>query len=94
VQLAKITEILANRLVQQPAAPLPATDIADHPVQVQVGHTLPLFPVRQTIEVFRSPHAPIQMHRMCEAGGAAVFDQAVHLRHAGTGGDQHQRAVR
>ncbi len=31
---------------------------------------------------------------MGKAGGAAELDQAVHLRHAGAGGDQHQRAVR
>ncbi len=30
---------------------------------------------------------------MGEAGGAAVLDQAVHLRHAGSRGDQHQRTV-
>ena len=31
---------------------------------------------------------------MGEAAGAGVFDQAVHLRHAGPGGDQHQGAIR
>ena len=30
---------------------------------------------------------------MGEAGGAAVLDQAVHLRHAGSRSDQHQRTV-
>jgi hypothetical protein len=31
---------------------------------------------------------------MLEAGGAAMFDQAVDLAHAGAGGNQHQWAVR
>ena len=94
MQRFEIAEVLSDRFVQHAAAPFPATDVTDHPVQMQIAHALPFIPVRQLVEIFRPPHAPVQMHRMHEARGAAVLDQAVHLRHAGAGSDQHQRAIR
>ena len=84
MQARQVGEILAHRLVQQAATPLPATGVADHPVQEQVRQAFPLRPVRQSVEILRTPNAPVEMYRMGEAGGAAVLDQAVHLRHAGS----------
>ncbi|MNY39039.1 hypothetical protein D3C86_1737030 [compost metagenome] len=45
------------------------------------------------VEVFRAPHAPIQVYRVLEALGPAMLDEAVHLRHAGARGNQYQRAI-
>lgn len=46
------------------------------------------------IEVFWTANAPIQVHGVLEAFGAAVFDQTVDLTHASARGNQHQWTVR
>ena len=53
----------------------------------------PLIPVIDRVEVFWQAHAPVQVYRVLEARSAAMLDQAVHLRHAGAGGHQHQRPI-
>jgi hypothetical protein len=80
--------------MQHAAAPIPTAQVADDFVQEQIGQFQPFVPMLDFVEIFRTTHAPIQMHRVLEAGGAAMFDQAVDLAHAGAGGNQHQRPVR
>ncbi|MNG15561.1 hypothetical protein D3C84_994010 [compost metagenome] len=89
----KIADVLAHGFVEHAAAPFPAAQIADDFVQEQVRQLFPFIPMLDFIEIFRPPHAPIQVHRVLETRRPAMLDQAVHLRHAGSGGDQHQRAI-
>ncbi|MCY1429407.1 hypothetical protein D9M71_453230 [compost metagenome] len=93
-QLPEVREVLANRLMQHAASPLPTALVADHLVQGEIVQALPVFPVRQLIEIIRLAHPPVQVHRVLEASGAAMLDQAVYLTHPGARRDQHQRAVR
>ena len=80
--------------MQQATATRPVRVFTDHPLHAQVGQGLPLLPVRQLIEIRRRARAPVEVHRILEAGRTAVLDQAVHLRHAGARGNQHQRPFR
>ena len=94
VQRLEIGKVFANGFMQHAAAPLPSALIANDFVQEQIGQLQPFVPMLDLIKVFGTTHPPIQMHRMLEAGGATMFDQAVDLAHAGACGNQYQWAVR
>ncbi|MNN27816.1 hypothetical protein D3C81_1413650 [compost metagenome] len=83
----EVLHVLAHSLVQHAATAFPATQVAHHLVQEQVGQTLPFVPVLDGVEVFRASHPPVEVHRVLEALGAAMLDQAVHLPHAGPRSD-------
>ncbi|MNM82729.1 hypothetical protein D3C81_947680 [compost metagenome] len=80
--------------MQHAAAAFPAAQVADHFMQEQVRQALPFGPVFDLVELFGPTHAPVQVHRVLEALGAAMLDQAVHLSHARPGGDQYQGTIR
>ena len=94
MHLIQVSDIFADRFMQQPTASFPTAQITHHLVQEKIRQLLPFGPMLDLVEVLGSTHAPIQVNRMLEALGAAMLDQTVHLAHAGTGGDQYQRAVR
>ena len=89
----QIADVFTHGFMQQTTAALPTTQVTHDLVQEQVGDLLPGVPFLQVVEVFRATHPPIQVHRVFETLLTTVLDQAVHLRHAGAGRDQDQRAV-